>query len=409
MKTDFGGFAGADRRFCRGHSEVLAERIGGFAGGTPLNSEVLPERGNSEVLPGDCPLIKASNTFERMAPIVPFPAHLSDLTHLKKATGAVEISEPLGRLSLVDRRLYNFLLAYAYPNLGKQRTHVVHLAEIKRFAASARDGTGEADNRRLKASVVRLQETVVQFNCLNSDGNKIWRSVQLLGQSDLEEATGELSYTFPPGVEERLFEPALYSYLSLRAIYQFESKYGLILYEILKRYADRAATEPYWAVQTSQLRELLGCRDHLKDWKDFRRWALNPAVDEIDRISEFKVEIFETRQGGGRGGGKVVGITFRIHSKERLEAEQAVRELDKPRLQRRGEQKIRIEECEATLALRWLQGADVAARFKWMKRAEELGVHLPPAATAQENLAKWITSIAALVCREERLHAPMQV
>ena len=72
---------------------------------------------------------------------------------------------------LVDRRLYNFLLAYAYPNLGKQRTHVVHLAEIKRFAASARDGTGEADNRRLKASVVRLQETVVQFNCLNSDGN----------------------------------------------------------------------------------------------------------------------------------------------------------------------------------------------------------------------------------------------
>ncbi len=104
-----------------------------------------------------------------------------------------------GDYSLVDRRLYNFLLAYAYPNLGKQRTHVVRLAEIKRFAASARDGTGEADNRRLKASVVRLQETVVQFNCLNSDGNKIWRSVQLLGQSDLEEATGELSYTFPPG------------------------------------------------------------------------------------------------------------------------------------------------------------------------------------------------------------------
>ena len=348
-------------------------------------------------------MIRASNTFWRMAPIVPFPAHLSDLTHLKKATGAVEISEPLGRLSLVDRRLYNFLLAYAYPNLGRHRTHVVRLAEIKRFAASARDGSGEADNRRLKASVVRLQETVVQFNCLNSDGNKVWRSVQLLGQSDLEEATGELTYTFPSGIEERLFEPALYSYLSLRAIYQFESKYGLILYEILKRYADRDAPGPYWAVQASQLRELLGCRDHLKDWKDFRRWALNPAVDEIGRISEFNVEVFETRQGGGRGGGKVVGITFRIHSKERPEAEQAVRELDKPRLQRRGEQKIRIEERETTLALRWLQGADVAARFKWMNRAKELGVHLPPAATAPENLVKWVPPIAALVCREERL------
>jgi plasmid replication initiation protein len=332
-----------------------------------------------------------------MASIVPFP------THLTKATGAVEISEPLGQLSLVDRRLYNFLLAYAYPNLGKGRPHVVHLADIKRFAASARDGTEAADNRRLKASIVRLQQIVIQFNYLKSDGSKIWRSVQLLGQSDLEEATGELTYTFPPGIEGRLFEPALYSYLSLRAIYQFESRYGLILYEILKRYADRAAAEPYWAVQTSHLRDLLGCRDQLKNWADFRRWALNPAIEEIGRISEFMVEVFETRQGGGRGGGKVVGVTCRIRRKERPEAEQTVRELDKPRLQRRGEQKIKVKEREAVLALRWLQGSDVATRFKWQKRAEELGMRLPPAAAAPENLAKWASSIATLICREERL------
>ena len=335
-----------------------------------------------------------------MAPIVPFP------THLTKATGAVEISEPLGRLSLVDRRLYNFLLAFAYPNLGKKRTHVVHLADIKRFAASARDGTEEADNRRLKVSVVRLQETAVQFNYLNSDGGRVWRSVQLLGESDLKEETGKLTYTFPPGIEEKLFEPALYSYLSLRAIYQFELRYGLILYEILKRYADRDAAEPYWAIQTSQLRDLLGCREQLKNWTDFRRWALNPAVAEIGRLSEFSVEVFETRQGGGRGGGKVVGVTFKIRRKDRPEAEAVVRELDKPRLQRRGEQKLQIEGREIARALNWLQGANVATKFKWENRAKELGVRLPPAATASENLAKWVPSIAALICREERLHQP---
>ena len=95
------------------------------------------------------------------------------------------------------------------------KVHHVHTiarvaAMLGEVAASARDGTGEADNRRLKASVVRLQETVVQFNCLNSDGNKIWRSVQLLGQSDLEEATGQLTYTFPPGIEERRLSIAIY-------------------------------------------------------------------------------------------------------------------------------------------------------------------------------------------------------
>ena len=228
-------------------------------------------------------------------------------------------------------------------------------------------------------------------------------SSQLLGTCILAERTGELTYTFPGGLEDRLAEPALYSYISLRVIYQFESKYALILYEILKRYADRDAAEPYWAVKTSELRDLLGCRERLKDWKDFRRRALDPALEEVDRLSEFAVEVFETRQGGGRGGGKVVGVTFRIRRKERKEAEITVREFDKPQLQRRGEKKMQLEERETGIALRWLSGSDVSVRFRWQKRAEELGVSLPSAASAPENLAKWVSSVARLICREERL------
>jgi hypothetical protein len=74
-----------------------------------------------------------------------------------------------GQLSLVDRRLFNFLLAHAYPHLGKQPKHVVRLADIRGFAAAARDGSEETDNRRLKASVERLQRTLVKFNYLDSE------------------------------------------------------------------------------------------------------------------------------------------------------------------------------------------------------------------------------------------------
>lgn len=324
-------------------------------------------------------------------------------THLTKAVGVVEISEPAGELSLADRRLFNFLLANAYPRLGKHPNHVVRLSDIRGFAALAREGVGEADNRRLKGSIERLQKTLVTFNYLDSDKGSIWQSSQLLGTCILGERTGELTYLFPAGLEERLAEPALYSYISLRVIYQFESKYALILYEILKRYADRDAIEPYWAVKTSELRDLLGCRERLKDWKDFRRRALNPALEEIDRLSEFAVEVLEIRQGGGRGGGKVVGVTFRIRRKERREAEATARELDKPRVQRRGEKKLQLEEQETAVALRWLSGSDPRVRFRWQKRAEELGVGLPAAAAAPENLVKWVPSIARLICREERL------
>jgi hypothetical protein len=324
-------------------------------------------------------------------------------THLTKAVGVVEISEPSGQLSLADRRLFNFLLAHAYPRLGKRPNHAVRLSDIRGFAAMARDGAGEADNRRLKGSIERLQKTLVTFNYLDSDRGSVWQSSQLLGTCILAERTGELTYMFPAGLEERLTEPALYSYISLRVIYQFESKYALILYEILKRYADRDAAEPYWAVKTSELRDLLGCRERLKDWKDFRRRALDPALEEIDRLSEFAVEALEVRQGGGRGGGKVVGVTFKIRRKERQEAETTVRELEKPRAQRRGEKKLRLEDQEIAAALRWLSGSEATVRFRWQRRAEELGVTLPAAAAAPENLAKWVPAIAQLICREERL------
>jgi hypothetical protein len=54
-------------------------------------------------------------------------------------------------------------------------------------------------------------------------------------------------------------------------------------------------------------------------------------------------------------------------------------------------------------ALMWLEGQPYAVRAKWEKRARSLGVVLPPAAAARENLSKWVPTIAKLVCEEESL------
>jgi plasmid replication initiation protein len=316
-----------------------------------------------------------------------------------KSTGAVEISEPTGQLTLADRRLFNFLLAQAHRDLGKARQHTVHLSGIRGFAAEVRSGVEEAGNRRIKESVTRLQRTLVQFNYLDSEKGPIWQSSQLLGECRLVEHSGELTYSFPAQLAERLIEPALYSYISLRVIYQFESKYALILYEILKRYSDRDASEPYWAVKTSELRDLLGCREKLADWKDFRRRALDPALEEIGRLSEFSVDLHEIRQGGGRGGGRVVGCTFQVRRKDRTQAEEAIRELEKPRVQRRGERKVKAEEAMTIRALRFLENADPSTRMRWATRAEAVGVTV--ANTSREDLAKWVPAIARIICEEE--------
>ena len=216
-------------------------------------------------------------------------------------------------------------------------------------------------------------------------------------------AAGNSNTAIPRGLPEKLIEPALYSYLSLKVIYQFQSKYALILYETLKRFADRDAAEPYWPVKTSQLRDLLGCRDKLANWQLFRRRALDPAVAEINELSGFVVELMEIRQGSGRGGGKVVSAVFHIRRKSSEEARTAVREIEKPRLQRRGERKTKQADDLAARAIRWLEGSDISTRRKWCERAQELGVQVPRAGTAKENLHKWVPSIAPLLAEEENV------
>lgn len=341
-----------------------------------------------------------------MAPKLPTSAATARKTPLTlvKATGAVEIKADAD-LTLADRRLFNHLLAHAYESLGKVESHAIELASIRRFAAEVRDGTADVNNTRLKASIETLQKVLCQFNYLRSDGTAGWESAQLLGPCRIE--GGVLTYTFHSWVSERLKEPALYSYLSLRIIYEFESKYALTLYEVLKRYADRNAAEPYWQTKVEELRAILGCVDKLKDWKDLRKYALDPALAEIARLGDFEATLHEIRQGGGRGGGRVVGCVFRIQRKSKQEAEQAVREIAKPKAQRRGERAAQKEEgafaARVDAALRFLEGAELAKRMEWAKRAEDLGMTLPPAATAKDNLRKWVPALAEIVVDEEHL------
>ena len=325
-------------------------------------------------------------------------------SHVIKATGAVELSEPAGRLTLADRKLFNFLLGHAYGGLktGKPRTTVL-LSHIRSFAADARAGIEDVDNRRIKESLKRLQQTIVEFNVLDSDKGPIWKSSPLLGDVELVERIGQLTYSFTDNVAEKLVEPALYSYISLKISYQFSTKYGLILYEVLKRYADRDAEAPWFSVQMDDLRDILGCRDRLKDFKDLRQRALIPAITEINELAEFQVEMDETRQGGGRGGGKVVSVVFHIRRKARADAEKAARELDKPRLQRRGEKAVVADDAAAAIAMDFMEGADLATRVRWQKEAIAMGVKMPAAATARASLAQWVPAIAAVICRVEGL------
>ena len=63
--------------------------------------------------------------------------------------------------------------------------------------------------------------------------------------------------------------------------------------------------------------------------------------------------------------------------------------MEKPKVQRRGERKVRLEINAAARAVRW------------QTRAEELGVTVSKGGISRENLPKWVPAVAKLICDEE--------
>lgn len=314
-----------------------------------------------------------------------------------KATGVVEIRETEGNLTLNDRRLYNHLLAIAYETLGEGQWYRAKLADVRRVAAEVRGTDMDVNNTRLKASIAALQTTLVQYNYMGSADGETWDgwgSAPLLGTARIER--GDLIWSYPQGMAELLRDPALFSLISLSVQYHFSSKYSLVLYEVLQRYADRRAPQWRWTVAVEELRDLIGAAGKLSGWKALYRRALEPALEDINRYAPFSVAM--TPEKVGR---TISEVTFLVRRKDRSEAQGTLAEQQKPRLQRKGERAVK--EQAAAKALAYLETADAPERLRWAKRAEAIGVKVPQGAIAPHQLPKWVPFIADVIVAEERL------
>lgn len=241
------------------------------------------------------------------------PLDLSTDPSFPKPIGLVEITGAMD-LTLADRRLYNALLANAYETLHLDQEHEIRLSDLRRL--SAVDGaTPHKHNARLKDSLKRLKGQVVEFNALGSDDVSDWTHISsLLGDMRFSKAADVLFYEFPKALRPLLVDPARYARIRLGVIYRFQSKYALILYEILQRHASRRRNAWTWIVSVDDLRRLLGLDTQMPNFADVVRRALEPATREISAHAPFNVTVKLERAGKatqGRGG-KVTQVAFHV-------------------------------------------------------------------------------------------------
>jgi hypothetical protein len=220
-----------------------------------------------------------------------------------KARELIEI-RGTSSLSLQDRRVMNALYANAGPKLCDDVDHVISLADLR---------GPHKGGERVKESVRRLMQTVVEVPTTDRKGNPATKMVPILSDTtvsdDDDNPAGMVVYSFSRGMRAIIKDSTLWGRVRSSVIFAFTSKYSLALYELL---CARINLKHVWQEEFSveDLRDLLGVPDgKLERIPNLLQKVVNPAVLEVNGLADFGVRVDVIREGG-----KVRGLVtgFRV-------------------------------------------------------------------------------------------------
>ena len=206
-----------------------------------------------------------------------------------KASPAIQIQ---GNITHLQRRTWNVLLANAYDELPNKEIHHVSVVEL-----AEKLGFNSGNQDYLKDVLKSLAECVVEWNVLGKVKDKEWGVASLLASARIK--NGVCTYAFAPHLRLKLYNPRVYAKLNLRLQNRFTHRYALILWEVCFDYFDMARGEgetPF--IPLEKFRELMGMDpDEYPAFKALNQWIIKPAVEEINDLTNFFVEVEQKRVG----------------------------------------------------------------------------------------------------------------
>lgn len=207
--------------------------------------------------------------------------------HLRKSSLLVDVSD----VGLLARRVLNgaYFLAQHQPDAEIHTFDLRYFKWIINYANSN-------NSLHLKRVIREAQKSAVQVNVIDlaNPTEDNWVSVPMLGAAGIRK--GQISFKIPSELRGQLRDPERYSLLSMRILAGFTSIYALELYERLSIFKSDGYS-PWWHVD--EFRELIKV-DGLKsanDFRYFRRDIIQPAIDQINSISDIDVTLELRRTG----------------------------------------------------------------------------------------------------------------
>ena len=228
--------------------------------------------------------------------------NLAERKEFIKASPAIQIQS---RITHLQRKAWNILLANAYDELPKKALHRVSVIEL-----GLKLGFYSGNMDYLKEVLEGLVDCTVKWNILEKDKEQEWGAASLLASVRINE--GICTYEFPQPLRIKLYNPRVYAKLNLRLQNAFRSKYALILWEICFDYFDRARQEgetPF--IPLEKFKVLMGLdKADYPDFKVLNRNVIRVSIREINEVTNYHLEVEQKRLGR-----KIAELKFRITKK----------------------------------------------------------------------------------------------
>jgi hypothetical protein len=267
----------------------------------------------------------ASPLAERMLPLgLPVPtARPTGSIYDKKQPYTLPLNQEVGLIRClgpyteIDRKLWATLVAMAWDDLAKKSVHEVNARDIARLFRELKGG--DNGSAWVMASARRLMASRLDWKDDEEDG-----SVTLLAGLRIKRISGAIFYQFSDFLIEKILDNKKFLRLRLHFMIGLSGKYSVTLYMLLESLAN--LHQPVIELEIDQLRDNLSVPEgKLKKWYDLNRFAIEPAIKQINNntvAAGFSVQ-YEPL-GSNR---KIERVRFRVTKvKERTDEEQSIKD-----------------------------------------------------------------------------------
>lgn len=237
--------------------------------------------------------------------------------------------------SLAARRTLSLLIGAAAGDAWKDTTHRITKEELR--------GNHESNDRigPWLDEVAAIRLTIPTISSRGRDAIERAGLFALLTEETDEAAGAWVEFQFSPAARRLFGASAKFAAMNRAALFAFESKYTVTLYELGCLLVGRK--DKTWSGTIPDLRLKLGVeQDAYPNFADFRRRVLDPVKAELDHLAHFTVSWREKRQGR-----KVTEIELTFWPKDRADINEAAMECERTRLGRKARRAGTVERVEA--------------------------------------------------------------